>query len=241
MPYYSFADFHVEITPRFPLLAEFCKEYEEPCPDHIDIRIAVTPEELAGYRAQCSLIEEKDDYIELLLVYQKLCRELPMRGAFFMHAAVLAFDGQGYAFTAKSGTGKSTHMALWRKVYGERVEVVNGDKPLLRLEGDTIYAYGTPWCGKEMWQKKCRVPLRGLCFLTRGETNRIERLLPKDALNRIFAQLLPPATREEGLALLSLCDRLLTTVPAYLLSCNISPEAARVACEAMTKGQSHED
>ncbi len=236
MSFYRLADFTVEITPLFPLLTEFCKEYAIPPVAVPDFSLSVTAEEIRNYRSLHRLVEEKDDYIELLLIYQKLCRRLPAHGAFFMHAAVLEVDGRGYAFTAKSGTGKSTHLALWRKVYGSRVEVVNGDKPLLRVEGNRVYAYGTPWCGKENWQKNCRVPLEGLCFLTRGEENKIACLTPAEALPRIFASLLPPETREEGVSLLSLCDALLQNVPTYLLSCTISPEAARVAYEAMTKG-----
>ena len=36
------------------------------------------------------------------------------------HGSVIAVDGEGYLFTAKSGTGKSTHARLWRETFGDR-------------------------------------------------------------------------------------------------------------------------
>ena len=43
---------------------------------------------------------------------------------------LISFDGQGIAFAAPSGTGKTTHIKLWQRLYGDRVEIINGDKPL---------------------------------------------------------------------------------------------------------------
>lgn len=65
-----------------------------------------------------------------------------------MHGAVVAWKDQGYLFTAPSGTGKSTHLALWKKYLGDQAEVINGDKPFLKVMEDEVWVYGTPWAGK---------------------------------------------------------------------------------------------
>ena len=41
-------------------------------------------------------------------------------------------------FTAQSGTGKSTHIKLWKKHFGKDVDIVNGDKPIVRVFNDGI-------------------------------------------------------------------------------------------------------
>ena len=93
-----------------------------------------------------------------------------------MHGAVVAWKNQGYLFTAPSGTGKSTHLALWKKYLGDQAEVINGDKPILKVTEDEVWVYGTPWAGKEQWQVNKKVALKGICFLERGEKNSIQKI-----------------------------------------------------------------
>ena len=77
--------------------------------------------------------------------------KMPLYGAFLMHAAVVEVDGIAYVFTAPSGTGKSTHVQLWLDHFGPRARVLNGDKPLFRFEGNTLYACGTPGRARKIW------------------------------------------------------------------------------------------
>ena len=79
-------------------------------------------------------------------------------------------DGEAYIFTAVSGTGKSTHAMLWREVFGERVRMINDDKPLIRItpEGKAV-VYGTPWDGKHHLSKNSAFPLKAICWLTRAK------------------------------------------------------------------------
>ena len=58
-----------------------------------------------------------------------------------MYGAVVADDGSGYMFTAPSGTGKSIHVALWKK-YFENAEIINGDKPFIRVDESGVWVYG---------------------------------------------------------------------------------------------------
>jgi hypothetical protein len=147
---------------------------------------------------------------------------------------VISDGTYGYAFTADSGVGKTTHIKLWQKAFGKEISIVNGDKPLIRKRDGKWYAYGTPWCGKEGWNVNTCVPLAGICFLRRGETNIIKSFSTENALMDIMPQLLIPDEADALMATLDLLDGLLTEIPLFELHCTISEEAARIAREAMT-------
>ena len=172
-----------------------------------------------------------------LEIYREICTYALAHDAFLMHCAVIEYEGRGYAFSAPSGTGKTTHIRLWRQVFGkDKVTIVNGDKPILRVFDDAVYAYGTPWCGKEGYNVNTRVPLCGLCFVERGKTNKIRPMSTEEAVPRLFGQIMvddsPDLARQMELA-----DQLLEKVPCYLLSCNMEPEAARVAYDGMNHAE----
>ncbi|MEG1578660.1 MAG: hypothetical protein RR336_07840, partial [Oscillospiraceae bacterium] len=80
-----------------------------------------------------------------------------------LHASALAYRGSAYLFSGPSGLGKSTHTALWQRLFG--AELLNDDKPALRRIDGTWQAYGTPWSGKDDKSKPERYPLGGICFL----------------------------------------------------------------------------
>lgn len=157
-----------------------------------------------------------------------------------MHAAVLAYGGRAYAFTAPSGTGKSTHLRLWKAAFGNAVQVVNGDKPLLRVcaaeaaDSLPITAYGTPWCGKEGWQTNTHAPLCGICFLERGDKDSCERIQASDALAAAMRQAYMPRSPESAVLTLGFLDALLENVPLYRLRCTMEQSAVRASFEAMT-------
>jgi hypothetical protein len=160
---------------------------------------------------------------------------LPVRGAILFHAAVIADGERGYAFSAPSGTGKSTHIRLWQETFGDCITVVSGDKPILRRKENGWYAYGTPWCGKEGWNKNRCVRLEGLCFLERGAVDRIERLPTTQVADRAIRQVIIPPDPAGALATLKLMEQLKKEVPQWRMECTISPQAAIVAREAMSQ------
>ena len=71
-----------------------------------------------------------------------------VRSTALFHSAVVSYQGKGYMFLGRSGTGKSTHASLWRR-YIEGTELMNDDNPAVRIRPDgTAMVYGTPWSGK---------------------------------------------------------------------------------------------
>lgn len=220
----------------------FCKNYLTDAPASFEV--AVTPADIAYERQRSARADElegaavrehADPYLETLAVYRKLAQLLVQDDILLMHGAVVAVDGQAYLFTAKSGTGKTTHTRLWMRQFGDRAVMVNGDKPLLHITSEGVTVYGTPWDGKEHLSTNTSCPLKALCILTRSETNHIERISKKEALPMLCQQSYRPCSPIGTQKMLALVNRLGSSVPLYRLGCNMEPEAALVAYHGMNQ------
>lgn len=229
---YDIAGLRVQIENKHEYTTKFCREYlsndqNSPC----DILASVTPEAFSAERALSSGFS--DGYIENICLYRSICQQMPMHNRMLLHASVLEYDGNGYAFLGKSGTGKSTHTRLWLK-HLPNTRVINGDKPILENATDAFIAYGTAWRGKEGWGCNAKTPLRGICFLEQAKENSIRRLTPAEVTQRLFVQILLPEEENAVVATLELADTLIKKTPAYLLRCDISETAVKTSFEAMT-------
>ena len=168
--------------------------------------------------------------IEKTVFYNKFIDWLPVNDTLFFHASLIEVFGQVVAFTALSGTGKTTHTFLWQRLLGDKMQIVNGDKPIIRFFDDTPYAYGSPWCGKENLSTNTKVPLKHICFIERSETNSCEEITPPEALNSgIFNQVLIPRNAGGAVVTLGLIDRLLKQCKLWKIKCNMDISAAEVA------------
>ena len=229
---YEIAGLRVKIENRYDFTTKFCREYlSDDQVSTVDIVARVTEEEFAAERAISD--EFSDGYIENICLYRSLCTQIPVLNRMLLHCAVLEYDGKGYAFLGRSGTGKSTHTKLWKKYLGTP-KMINGDKPILEYVEDKFLAHGTPWRGKESWGMRASAPLCGLCFLEQAKENSIRKLTPSEVSTRLFGQILLPESEEGVVATLELADKLIANTPAYLLKCDISREATKLSFEAMT-------
>ena len=149
--------------------------------------------------------------------------------AFFFHCSAISVDNQAVMFTAQSGTGKSTHRNLWLKNFGDRVTVINDDKPIIRKVNGIFYVYGTPWQGKENLGEDIRVPAKALCFLSRAEENSIGPIDTISVVSKMMNQVLRPRQPELMEKLLDLIDGFLAQVDCYDLRVNMNDDAAVVA------------
>ena len=174
-----------------------------------------------------------DDYLETLSAYRKLSVKLTEYDTFLFHGSVIAVDGQAYLFTAKSGTGKSTHTRLWRQLLGDRAVMVNDDKPLLRVGEKEVTVYGTPYNGKHNLGCNMSVPLKAVCILTRAAENSIVRISKQEAYAMLLQQVFRPRDPAVMQKTLRLIDRLAAQTALYRLGCNMEPEAAEVAFNGM--------
>jgi len=232
----------VGIRSMYPDLRNMCRDYETDA--EADFTVTVTPQDIEHERvksAREALIEGRkpvkysDNYLETLAAYRKIALELLNYDTLLFHGSVIAVDGVGYLFTAKSGTGKSTHTRLWRELFGSRAVMINDDKPLLRIADGGVTAYGTPWDGKHRLSTNTSVPLKAVCAISQGETNSIEPAERVSMFPLLCQQSIRPDSPEAMAKTLSLIDAMMRGVALYRLKCNMDPEAARVAYEGMNR------
>lgn len=252
------ADKIIQIEGIYPELKTFCKDYltEDRSPD---FSVHLTEEDIETERSlSTDSALYSPQYLETLAALRKIAEKMPSYHRMLMHGAAITYCGDAFLFTAPSGTGKSTHIKLWKKYLTDKVDIINGDKPILSIvpssepgvpssdsesnakssspeaQHATIRIYGTPWAGKEHWQKNQSGELKGICFLKQSPHNSIQRIQPADFLPSLMKQVYLPADTQAAECTLDLLNTLLTQVPLYLLNCNISEEAVICSFEALT-------
>ena len=237
---YRIADKVISITSIYQRVHELCADYL--ADDEPDFEAAVSQEDIEyeRMRSEKEDIAEgheirhfPDDYLEELAVYRKIATKMLEYDTFLFHGSVIAVDGEGYLFTAKSGTGKSTHTRLWRQLLGDKAMMINDDKPLIRCDGNGAVVFGTPWDGKHRLSTNTSVPLKAVCILERAENNHIEQITKKDAYNMLVQQIYRPNEPQKLIRTLQLIDRLAGSVKLWRLGCNMDIEAAETAYNAM--------
>lgn len=236
------ADKKVTINALYESTKQFCKDYL--CDGTCDFFVSVTPQDIANERTKSAREDAlegiptrhfSDEYLETLAVYRKIADAMIPYHTLLFHGSVISVDDEAYLFTAKSGTGKSTHTRLWRQAFGSRAFMINDDKPLLKVTDTGIYACGTPWDGKHHLSSNCVVPLKAICILERGEQNSIISVTAKEALPMLLQQSYRPSNSLGLSQVLSIIDELTKQVMFYRLRCNMEPEAAFVAYEGMQR------
>lgn len=151
-----------------------------------------------------------------------------------IHASSVYRDGKAYLFLGKSGTGKSTHAALWLKhISGSGL--LNDDNPILRIQDGRVVAYGTPWSGKTPCYRNLSFPVGGIVRLRQAPENRFIRCEGIEA----FVQLLPGCSviRQDWRLYETLCDTLVKVtemVPVARLDCLPDEAAARLCLKEIT-------
>ena len=237
---YTFAGKTIEVNSINQKVHKLCAGYESGDEPVFSVTTTQADIDYEWEREKSSALCEKrepivtsDDYREELAVYRKIAEKMPDFDTVLFHGSVIAVDGQGFLFTAKSGTGKSTHTRLWRELLGDKAVMVNDDKPLLHITDDGTFAYGTPYNGKHHLGCNMSVKLKGICILTRGEKNSIVRISKAEAYSMLIQQVYRPADPIQMQKTLKLVDKLAAVTGLYRLSCNMDIEAAEVAYNGM--------
>lgn len=175
-----------------------------------------------------------DDIAEYMMTGSWFYKYLLPFGGFMLHSSAVVLDGRVYLFSADCGTGKSTHTQLWLREF-DGTFILNDDKPALRREADGWFAYGTPWSGKTDQNVNLRVPLGGIALLERAEETTIVPCPSSEAVRGLMKQVNLPRAAEYRIMLMKLLDKLLAEAPIWKLCCNMEPEAAHIARDAMSR------
>ncbi len=231
-----------EIRCRFPENRNFFRDY---LTDRAPL-IAVQPSagDLELMQHEVDVIDDveglpkhrrEDVFLENIALHYLLVEKLLAYGVLLVHGSALCMDGQAVVFIAHSGTGKSTHTRLWRDAFGDRVWMINDDKPMLRIDGGKVTVYGTPWDGGHHLSRNASAPLKAIVRLTRDETNRIRPVAKADAFPMLMPLAYSSKDPETMAQILKLERQLLDAADFYLLGCNMTPKAALVAQKEIFK------
>ena len=152
-----------------------------------------------------------------------------------IHASLVRQNGYGYAFIAKSGTGKSTQVSLWlRHIPG--CDLMNDDNPIIRIIDGEPFIYGGPWSGKTPCYRNVKARLGAITRIDRAEENSIEKLPPIEA----FASFLPSCSsmKWDGEIFNNICNtvtKVVETTGIYTLHCLPNKEAAILCNKTISK------
>ncbi len=157
------------------------------------------------------------------------------RETLLIHASLVRQNGYGYAFIAKSGTGKSTQVSMWLR-YLKRCDLMNDDNPIIRIIDGEAYIFGSPWSGKTPCYRNVKAKLGAITRINRADSNWVEFLKPIEA----FASLLPSCSsmKWDQEIFNNICDtitKLVETQRICTLHCLPNKEAAIVCQQAIAK------
>lgn len=236
----KFADFTVELINTLPQTEKYFTEFLSSEQPEVSFK---TSEKEAFFENQ--LIDGKYYRIntELVVFLSRFAEWALQKDSFLLHASLIDVGGTGVAFSALSGTGKTTHTLLWQRLLGDEMTIINGDKPIVRFFEDKQYpiGYGTPWNGKERLGTNGKIPIKHFCFIERCDTNSCEKVDPADVLDLFFKQIyLPKNDSSALLKTLSLADRFLKSVTVWKIKCNMDISAAEVAYNTIFKENNDE-
>lgn len=223
----SLADISIGIDLNFPVYETLFDRF--PAQKAPEIEIAVLPEEIAAaqkiYEPGSSV-----PYIEYMELCPKLSDALLPFDRVFFHGTAFLWRGKAWIFAAVSGTGKTTQYLLWKELYGEEVQIINGDKPVLAFDQGNITVYPSPWNGKEGMGQQISAPLGGIILLRRSDHNRIRPISAAEATGSVFVQFLfSRKTAEDVRMVCKLEEILLRQTPVWLLE-NRGDTASAVLC-----------
>lgn len=152
-----------------------------------------------------------------------------------VHASLVRQHGFGYAFIAKSGTGKSTQVSMWLR-YLPDCDLMNDDNPIIRIVDGKPMIYGGPWSGKTPCYRNVSTPLGAVTRIDRATTNSVERLAPIEAFASMLTSVSSMKWDKDIYELV--CDtvsKIVETTDLYILHCLPNRESAIICNKAIRK------
>ena len=199
-----------------------------------DITVLPTQEAVDAYTARNKTSDDISAYmVEAGIFY----RQLLNFGGVFLHASAVVYNDRAYLFSAPCGTGKSTHTSLWLELLGDKAYILNDDKPAIRVLENGIFAYGTPFSGKHDISVPKAVKLGGICFISRGEEDKVSLMDKREAVIKMYHASLRKIDEAQLDKELEILQKIALNVPIYKMECTPTLNAAKTAVEAMTKGE----
>ena len=227
MEKFVIAGLKTEYNVRGELLRERSKSYKADFDDsETEIKLNIKEDFIKMKKEEIPYLSL--DEHEYMWTCEAFYNELLRHNGMMLHSSCVEKDGFAYLFSARSGTGKSTHTHLWLKNL-EGTRIINDDKPALIYDNGKWYACGTPFSGKTDENIDVKIPVRAITFLHRSEENTVKKIPPFQAVSLLIEQTIKPADRSLAENMLELADLLLREVPVFSLGCTLQDDAAIVA------------
>jgi len=173
------------------------------------------------------------DILALQFIGMTFRSHIVYKNSIVLHASCIEYEGKGIAFTAPSGTGKSTHARLWEEnKTGTRV--INDDAPIIRLIDGKPFAYGSPWSGSTDKFLNINAPLTAIVLLEQATVNSIRPLSIQEAVTLIMPRVLLPYHDSKMMEMaVSTFEKVISAVPAYKLKCRPDAEAVETVYQCI--------
>ena len=158
---------------------------------------------------------------EYVLSCSYICDALMLKNRIVFHGASFLWRQKAYIFTAPSGTGKTTQIKHWLAKYGNEIEVLNGDKPILEFKDNgSVFVHPSPWKGKEgIGRDDIIAPLGGIILLKKAHHNTIERMSPDTAAKNLFCRFYSTFSSEKEILIAAqFLEHMVETVPVWQLA-----------------------
>lgn len=146
--------------------------------------------------------------------------------ALVLHSSFIEWQGKGIAFTAPSGTDKSTQAALWQKYEG--CEIINGDRSVIvqNVATDKFYIAGLPFCGSSNIHQNKIMPLKAIVFIEQALQNTVEKMPAIKAISKLFGETsINKWNKEAVVKSVELIEAITRNVPMIHLKCNMEQDA----------------
>jgi len=227
------AGIHLLIETTTWYVHELCKKYL--CKfDKPDIEIKVN-NEMVLFENKGNMPSSQTEFAicESAAVLRYFNNKLIEFNAFVFHGASFRVNDKGIIFCAQSGTGKTTHLKLWQELCTNHLEIINGDKPIIRFIAGQAYIFGSPWNGKEHFHSNTKSPLTDICFIERSPTNEVVKLDGPEIAQRLSSQMAQSQNPAVIFKNMEFIENLKKQCNFYIIRCNMEIEAAQVAYKAI--------
>lgn len=231
---YLIADFVTEYESKYEKLKNLSEPFEYNGSRESELRLNVTDEAIAKLLHKMVPDTTKGEAEEFAYA-SAFNRAIIKHNAVFIHSSALIYNGGAYLFSAKSGVGKSTHTKLWQEAFGDKVQMINDDKPVVRIYGDKIVAYGTPFDGGSGIANNISAPLKAIVFIERGEMNTVRIPSTAEIIKNLYISSTRFLNKENASQMLANFEKLLEITDFYILTCNTDISSAYVARDAIIK------
>lgn len=183
------------------------------------------------------LPEKKEFFSESHNTFSHIAfEELLLRhDAMILHAAFINTEYGGVLFSGHSGVGKSTQANLWCRY--KNAEQINGDRPILRKEGEQWKAFGSPYAGSSRCWVNKSAEIRGVVMLEQGTKCRIYKLGKAEAFRRLYEGMIINTWNSAYVKkIMELIEDFVMEVPVYHMICTKEQDSV-IVLDSLLKGE----